>query len=473
VTRTSSFNTYLQPSDGEEESRPRDIGERSQSSLTGALGRAYTRHPRDAEQRNRRPSTAPELMGRLPPPSRAVSFNGRPVPACQVAPSPSMLRERTALKAQRPRRLVLERRFSRGVRGTGNLLALGDNLAVLEALGPTLLGTVRCIYIDPPYNNQERYSHYDDVLTHDSWLEAIAPRLRSLWSLLRPDGSLWISIDDREAHYLKVLLDSLCGRSSFLTTVIWEQRTTRENRRAFSANHEYILVYAKDPSLFRATRHRLPPTDVQRLRYRNPDQDPRGPWQSVSLNVQAGHGTPSQFYELTTPSGRRLSPPEGRCWMFTAARLADEVRRNNIWFGRDGNGVPRLKQFLAGGRGLAPHTLWRAEEVGTTDSAKKHLIGLFPRRDPFDTPKPEGLVARIVQIASDPEDLVLDAYLGSGTTAAVAHKLGRRYIGIDDSQEAMAVALARLAAVVTGERGGISAQVGWRGGSGFEFKRLR
>jgi adenine-specific DNA-methyltransferase len=398
----------------------------------------------------------------------ALSYDHQP-PQISVT-----LRDHRALKSIRPRRLVLEKRYSRGIAGSGNILGLGDNLAVLEALGPMLRGTVRCIYVDPPYNNQEKYLHYDDVLSHDSWIETIAPRLRSLWSLLRPDGSFWISIDDREAHYLKVLLDDLCGRSSFVATIVWEQRITRENRRAFSANHEYVLVYAKDPSLFRATRHRLPPTEEQRRRYRNPDHDPRGPWQSVSLNVQSGHGTPSQFYTLTTPAGRKLNPPEGRCWMFTAPRLAEEIGRNNIWFGKNGNGVPRLKQFLAdGNRGLAPQTLWRADEVGTSDSAKKHLIQLFPRHDPFETPKPEGLVARILQISSDPGDLVLDAYLGSGTTAAVAHKMGRRYVGIEDSEKSMAIAVSRLGAVVDGENGGISHQVGWRGGSGFDFMRLR
>jgi adenine-specific DNA-methyltransferase len=402
---------------------------------------------------------------------KAIEDRQRSFRASQVAVA---IRERPQARSLQPRRLVLERRFSRGARRSGNMVVLGDNLGVLEALGPTLRGSVRCIYIDPPYNNQEKYAHYDDVLSHDSWLESITPRLRSLWSLLRADGSLWISIDDREAHYLKVLLDDLCGRPSFVATVVWEQRTTRENRKAFSANHEYIFVYAKDPSLFRATRHRLPPTEAQRHRYRNPDHDPRGPWQSVSLNVQAGHGTPAQFYELATPAGRHLRPPEGRCWMFTAARFAAEVQKNNVWFGKSGKGVPRLKQFLADGdRGLTPQTLWRAEEVGTTDSAKKHLLQLFPRKDPFDTPKPEGLIARILRIATDPGDVVLDAYLGSGTTAAVAHKLGRRYVGIDDSDEAMAIALARLAAVVDGESGGVSLEAGWRGGSGFDFGRLR
>jgi adenine-specific DNA-methyltransferase len=374
-----------------------------------------------------------------------------------------------------PRRLVLEKKFSRGERNSGNLVVFGDNQTVLELMSSELRDTVRCIYADPPYNNNERYSHYDDSRTsHTRWLDSILSKLGMLWSFLRADGSLWVSIDDTEAHYLKVGLDELFGRSSFVTTIVWEQRTSRENRRAFSTNHEYILVYARDPAVFRASRRRLPPTEALRQRYRNPDNDPRGPWQSVSLNVQGGHGTPEQFYELVTPSGRKLMPPEGRCWMFTGARMAQEIERENIWFGRRGQGVPRLKQFFGDGdRGLTPETLWRAEEVGTTDSAKKHLLGLFPRRQPFDTPKPEGLVGRVLHISTDPGDLVVDAYLGSGTTAAVSHKMGRRYIGIDDSKDSIELTLARLDAVVRGEPGGISSSTGWRGGSGFDFMRLR
>lgn len=370
-------------------------------------------------------------------------------------------------------RLILDTRLSYGRRDVDNALIQGDNLSVLTLLSPKLVESVRCIYIDPPYNNRERYAHYNDMQSHESWLKTIKVRLEVLWTLLRQDGSLWISIDDREMHSLRVVLDSIAGRAAFVATIVWEHRTTRENRRAFSNNHEYVLVYAKDPPLFRQKRNKLPPSEAVIRRYKNPDCDPRGIWQSVSLNVQAGHATSAQFYKLIAPNGRRYVPPPGRCWMFNKARMEREILQNNVWFGKTGLGVPRLKRFYSEiDRGLNPETLWRAAEVGTTDHAKKHLIKLFPRRRQFDTPKPEALIAKILRIASDPGDLVLDAYLGSGTTATVAHKLGRRYIGIERAEAVAALAASRLRRVVDGDASGISAEVQWSGGGGFEFFRF-
>jgi adenine-specific DNA-methyltransferase len=364
--------------------------------------------------------------------------------------------------------------FSYGEPGTGNALYHGENSKVLARLAPSLRGSVRCIYIDPPYNNQERYAHYHDALSHSAWLDTVRQRLEQLAPLLREDGSLWISIDDREVHYLKVAADSVLGRENFVSTIVWQQRTTRENRKVFSNNHEYVLVYARDARRFREARNPLGPSPELLRRYRNPDGDPRGPWQSVSANVQAGHGTASQFYVLVAPNGRRHEPPKGRCWVYDERRMRREIRANNVWFGRDGNGVPRLKRFMSEARpGLTPETLWPAAEVGTNDLAKKHLLQLFPHDTVFDTPKPEALIHRILHIATNPGDLVLDAYLGSGTTAAVAHKMGRRYVGIEQGRQAVTHCFTRLQRVVEGERGGISEQVGWSGGGGFEFFRPR
>lgn len=371
-------------------------------------------------------------------------------------------------------RLAVDPRLCCGQSLTDNAIIQGDNLDVLQAIQPAFQGSVRCIYVDPPYNNQESYTHYEDALPHDEWLRQITPRLKLLWNLLSSDGSLWISIDDRELHYLKVALDSICGRSCFMATVVWEHRISRENRRAFSYNHEYIIVYAKEPNRFRETRKKLPLSPSVLARYQNPDNDPRGPWQSVSLNVQAGHGTHAQFYEFVGPSGRRYAPPSGRCWTFAKPRMLEELRKNNVWFGQNGAGAPRLKLFLHDNdRGLNPETLWRAEDVGTTSSAKKHLIALLPRNRQFDTPKPEQLISRIIHIATEPGDLVLDAYLGSGTTAAVAHKMQRRYLGIERGRSAALLAAKRLRKVIDGEEGGVSSQLGWRGGGGFDFFRLR
>lgn len=367
---------------------------------------------------------------------------------------------------------VPERSF--GESKTGNIVVEGDNLLVLKELQNTLNGGVRCIYLDPPYNNREQYNHYSDDMEHAEWLASISKRLELLSGLLSDNGSIWISIDDRECHYLKVAADRVFGRENFITAVIWQQRTTRENRRAFSVNHEYVLVYAKDARQFRSSRNLFPPTAEQSARYKNPDNDPRGPWQSVSANVQAGHATPSQFYEIVAPSGCRHNPPNGRCWAYSRERMKREIALGNVWFGKSGTGVPRLKRFAKPeGTGLTPPTIWMASDVGTSDLAKKHILRMFPNATVFDTPKPEALLAHILHVASDSDDLVLDPYLGSGTTAAVAHKMGRRYIGIEQSKAAALLSSQRLKKVVGGEEGGISARVDWVGGGGFDFYRLR
>jgi adenine-specific DNA-methyltransferase len=361
-----------------------------------------------------------------------------------------------------------------GVGSQSNLIVQGDNKTVLETLRPGLVGQVRCIYLDPPYNNRESYSHYEDNESHDVWLSSMVSCAESLKDFLSETGSIWISIDDREVHYLKVALDRVFGRENFITTIVWQQRTTRENRKVFSNDHEYILVYAKNFSKFKLTRGLLPWTDEVLQRYKNPDNDPRGLWQSVSANAQGGHATKSQFYELIAPNGRRHNPPNGRCWIFDKKRMTAEILNNNIWFGHDGNGVPRVKRFLTDAkRGLTPHTLWLADEVDTNDLAKKHLLSLLPKDVVFDTPKPERLIQRILEIATAPEDLVLDAYLGSGTTAAVAQKMGRRYVGIEMGDHIVTHCVERLRKVIAGEQGGISQSVGWTGGGGYEFFKLK
>ncbi len=361
--------------------------------------------------------------------------------------------------------------LSYGNEDSGNKIIHGNNLEVLDALLPANKNKVKCIYIDPPYNNGEEYAHYSDKLSHEKWLEGIQLTLEKLKPLLSPEGSVWISIDENEMHYLKVAADKILGRRNFLTTIVWQQRISRENRRAFSNNHEYLLVYAKEPDKFRRYRNLLPPTAEMVSRYKNPDNDPRGLWQSVSANVQDGHATASQFYEFRAPNGRLHRPPNGRCWVYNKERMQEEIANNNIWFGADGNGIPRIKKFIDSSPrlGLTPQTLWFGQDVGTNETAKKHLLGLFPGKLVFDTPKPEELVKRIIHISTKPEDLVLDAYLGSGTTAAVAHKMKRRYIGIDISRDASTYAAMRLKKVALGEQGGISTEAGWNGGGGFDF----
>ena len=352
----------------------------------------------------------------------------------------------------------------------GNMIVKGDNCAVCDYIMNEFADKVKCIYIDPPYNNGEESAHYSDVFSHKQWLDNMRSIINRLFRLLTKDGSLWISIDDNEVHYLKVLCDEIMGRSNFVTTIIWQQRTTRENRRTFSNNHEYILVYAKDPATFKKKRNLLCADNSVLARYKNPDNDPRGPWQSVSLNVQAGHAVSSQFYSITAPGGKVFNPPNGRCWIYNETRMKKEIADNNIWFGLDKNSTPRKKKFLCDAKlGLTPETLWLASDVGTTNDAKKQLLALFPTMTVFDTPKPESLIRRILEIASNEGDLILDAFLGSGTTAAVAHKMKRAYIGIDISSESIDYSLSRLKRVIAGEKSGISKDLGWEGGGSFSY----
>lgn len=362
------------------------------------------------------------------------------------------------------------KKWSSGAEASGNYLIQSDNLLALERLRDSFAGSVKCVYLDPPYNNGESYRHYFDSLGHDEWLAAVTKRLEVIKSLLAKDGVVWISIDDSELHYLKVASDRVFGRKNFVGTVVWERRTTRENRRAFSRNHEYLLVYAADAKLWAKSRNLMPISDDIRSRYKNPDEDPRGAWQSISANVQDGHATPQQFYPIVSPSGVVFFPPKGRCWIYSETKMMEEIRKGNIWFGKAGRNAPRVKSFLTARRGgVVPETMWRAEDVGTTSQAKKELIALFGEEPLFDTPKPERLIQRIIAISTSPGDLVLDAYLGSGTTAAVAHKMGRKYIGVEVGDHITTHCVARLKAIINGESGGISSLVDWKGGGGFSF----
>ncbi len=355
-----------------------------------------------------------------------------------------------------------------------NCIIQGDNREVLKSLSLNYSNKIKCIYIDPPYNNGEKHYHYEDRNSHNDWLRKIEKTLRYLKPLLSVDGSIWISIDDKEMHYLKVLADKVFGRENFISTIIWQQRTTRENRSIFSNNHEYILVYARNPVAFKKSRNLLPLSKDVLSRYKNPDNDPRGSWQSVSANVQDGHATKNQFYEIVAPNGKKHNPPKGRCWSYSKVRMDNEIKNNNIWFGKDGNGVPRVKKFLySAKRGLTPETLWLGDFAGTNRNAKKHFLQMFPDSKVFDTPKPEKLIEKILLIATNENDLVLDSFLGSGTTASTAHKMNRKYIGIEKSPKILDIAKRRLELVMQGEQGGISKSVGWKNGGCFEFINFR
>ena len=355
---------------------------------------------------------------------------------------------------------------------TENMIIHGDNLLALRALETKYAGQVRCIYIDPPYNTGSAFEHYDDNLEHSQWLNLMRPRLQILWTLLHPEeGSLWISIDDAEQAYMRVLCDELFGRQSFIAQIVWQKRYSRENREAIGDSHEYILVYAKNKEVFKQIRNFLPLTEKQLKAYKNPDNDPRGAWQSVSLLAQGYR--PNQMYEIVAPNGNVHTPPPGNCWKVIEPEYQKALADGRVTFGTDGNGVPRRKQFLSEAKGIVPWTWWPQDEVGHTGESKDEVNALFGNIISFDTPKPERLIQRIIHIASNPGDLVLDSFLGSGTTAAVAHKMGRRYIGIEMGDHAYTHCKVRLDKVISGEdQGGISKAVKWEKGGGYRFFEL-
>lgn len=378
--------------------------------------------------------------------------------------------------AKTPYRLLEEvPELGYGDKSTDNMIVQGDNLEALKALLPFYAGQVKCIYIDPPYNTGSRFTfdgkklQYDDNLEHSTWLSMMEPRLELLREFLREDGSIWISIDDDEQAYLKVLCDEVFERKNFVNNVIWQKKFSPQNdAKWFSDNHDFIMVYAKNKEIWRP--NLLQRTEEMNDRYKNPDNDPRGVWTSGDCSVKTY--SISSDYPITLPSGRVVNPPAGYCWRFSKDKFENLVNDNRIWFGKDGNSVPRLKRFLSDVKqGSTSLTIWSYQEVGHNQDAKKE-VKVFNEKEVFTTPKPERLIERVLTLATNPNDLVLDSFLGSGTTAAVAQKMGRRYIGIEMGNHAITHCVPRLKAVVDGEQGGISKSVNWQGGGGFRFFKL-
>jgi adenine-specific DNA-methyltransferase len=350
-----------------------------------------------------------------------------------------------------------------------NLLIHGDNLEALKALLPYYAGRVKCVCIDPPYNTKSAFTHYDDNLEHAQWLSTIVPRLQVLRDLLAPDGSIWVTIDDNEAHYLKVLMDGVFGRKNFVANMIWEKNYAPKNdARWFSDSHDHILVFAKHKDTWRP--NLLERTEKQKTKYINPDNDPRGLWQSGDLSVKTYSA--NNDYPITTPKGRVVNPPSGYCWRVNQDKYQEMLLDKRIWFGANGAGVPRIKRFLAEVKqGVTAMSIFPRDEVGDNQEAKRETVALNSE-DVFDTPKPERLLQRVLHLATNEGDVVLDCCLGSGTTAAVALKMKRRFIGIEMGQHAYTHCLPRLQKVVDGEQGGISKAVNWQGGGGFTFYEL-
>lgn len=352
-----------------------------------------------------------------------------------------------------------------------NLILKGNNLLALHSLKEKYAGRVKLIYLDPPYNTGKDSFEYNDRFNHSAWLTFIKSRLEVAWELLSDEGTIWISIDDYESHYLKVLADSIFGRENFLNEVIWQRAYSPVNlKKTFSRSHDAILVYAKNNSTNKEL-NGIPRDDAANNRYKNPDNDPRGSWQSDNFSV--GPAVASNIYEITTPSGRKVLPPDGYSWRFSKDRLRELIEDNRVWFGEDGNNTPRYKRFLSEVKNtVVAQTLWTYQEVGHNQDAKREIKALFEGKSVFGTPKPERLLQRIIQIGSNENDLVLDFFMGSATTQAVAMKMNRRFIGIEQMDYINTVSVPRLQKVIQGEQGGISKVVNWQGGGSFVYAEL-
>ena len=365
-----------------------------------------------------------------------------------------------------PRILIENPEYSYGDPNTDNMLIHGDNLLALKALEQDFAGKVKCIYIDPPYNTGNAFEHYDDGVEHSIWLNLMSQRLKILRNLLADNGSIWITLDENEVHYCKVMCDEIFGRKNFIISIAWNSRKSKQNDTIISLAHNHNLVYAKN--IDKVQVNRMPINDDK---FSNPDNDPNGDW--VADPFDAPQIRPNLTYAIKNPNtGEEFWPPKGRHWRTGEKEYNEYLKNGRIIFGKTGNSKPQLKRYKKDAqlKGEAPNTWW--DDCGTATEATQELIKIFTKDNLFGTPKPERLIERILYLGSKENDLVLDSFLGSGTTAAVAHKMGRRWIGVELGEHAKTHCFPRLKAVVDGEQGGISKAVNWQGGGGFKFYTL-
>lgn len=351
-----------------------------------------------------------------------------------------------------------------------NRLIFSDNLLALKALEQEFSGKVKCVFIDPPYNTGSAFAHYDDGLEHSIWLGLMRDRLEIIQRLLADDGSLWITIDDNEAHYLKVLCDEVFGRGNFVRNIVWQKKYTIANdSTGIPDSHDHILVYRKSDKFIR---NLLPRTEKQNSLYKYDDGDGKGAWRTDNLTVKSY--SEAYDYPIVNPNtGEEFYPSSGRCWLTSKERINEMIKDNRIYWGKNGKGAPQLKRYLSEvQQGVVPNSWWPHDEVGHNDESRKEQKVFFDS-EAFSTPKPERLLKQILSLATNPGDLVLDSFAGSGTTGAVAHKMGRRWIMVELGEHCHTHIIPRLQKVIDGEdQGGISKAVNWQGGGGFRYYKL-
>ncbi len=352
-----------------------------------------------------------------------------------------------------------------------NRLIFGDNLLALKALEQEFAGQVKCIYIDPPFNTGQAFNHYDDGIEHSLWLSLMRDRIQLLFHLLDPNGTLWVHLDDNEVHYLKVMMDEIIGRQNYIASLVWRAADSSNNdAKQFSIDHNTILVYAKNPNWLS---NPLLRKESDNKHYKNPDNDPRGPW--FQGNLSSPNPRQNLRYIIISPTGKNISPPANG-WRWSKKRMDEMITSGEIVFTNDGERIIK-KTYLADQGGLSPSSLWSdIDQTGHNRQAKYELKKLFPEintSDLFKTPKPEKLIKRILEISTNPCDLVLDSFAGSGTTGAVAHKMGRRWVMVELGDHCHTHIIPRLKKVIDGEdQGGISEAVSWKGGGGFRYYKL-
>lgn len=363
--------------------------------------------------------------------------------------------------------------FSRNENGTitDKLIIKGNNLLALHTLKKEFAGKVKLIYIDPPYNTGNDGFKYNDNFNHSTWLTFMKNRLEIAKELLSANGSIFISLDDRQAHYAKVLCDEIFKTDNFLADIIWNSTKSVTNTAIISSSHTHTLVYFKDKNYYvkNRTEFRLKESGEG---FSNPDNDPRGEWKADPFQV--GGWRPNQQYEITNPNtGEVYKPNKGSSWKNDYDKFQELIKENRIVFGVDGNAGPQRKRFLSEAleRGKVAKTIW--EDIETTTNGTQHLKQLFDNESVFSNPKPEGFIERIIDLSTEENDIVLDYHLGSGTTASTAHKMNRQYIGIEQMDYIETVAVERLKKVINGEQGGISKSVNWQGGGSFVYLELK